>query len=86
MHTCVCIPVYICLILYTDIWDTAGQERFSTLHSSYYHQAHACILVSILFVCVCVCVCVCVRACVCVCTCMHAHYSVNAQTYYITIR
>ncbi|XP_014775816.1 rab-like protein 2A [Octopus bimaculoides] len=28
-----------------DFWDTAGQERFSTLHRSYYHQAHACIMV-----------------------------------------
>jgi len=28
-----------------DFWDTAGQERFNTMHRSYYHQAHACILV-----------------------------------------
>ncbi|KAF2367734.1 Small GTP-binding protein domain [Trinorchestia longiramus] len=28
-----------------DFWDTAGQERFQTLHASYYHQAHAAILV-----------------------------------------
>ena len=28
-----------------DIWDTAGQERFATVHPSYYHEAHACILV-----------------------------------------
>ncbi|XP_022656830.1 rab-like protein 2A isoform X2 [Varroa jacobsoni] len=28
-----------------DFWDTAGQERFQKLHASYYHQAHACILV-----------------------------------------
>ncbi|CAG0893650.1 unnamed protein product [Cyprideis torosa] len=28
-----------------DFWDTAGQERFQSLHASYYHQAHACILV-----------------------------------------
>ncbi|XP_013784624.1 rab-like protein 2A [Limulus polyphemus] len=28
-----------------DFWDTAGQERFSSMHPSYYHQAHACILV-----------------------------------------
>jgi len=28
-----------------DFWDTAGQERFQSLHPSYYHQAHACILV-----------------------------------------
>ena len=31
-----------------DFWDTAGQERFNSMHSSYYHQAHACILVSVL--------------------------------------
>lgn len=28
-----------------DFWDTAGQERFQTMHASYYHQAHAAILV-----------------------------------------
>ena len=28
-----------------DFWDTAGQERFNTMHRSYYHQAHACIMV-----------------------------------------
>nr|CAD7423249.1 unnamed protein product [Timema monikensis] len=28
-----------------DLWDTAGQEIFNSLHPSYYHQAHACILV-----------------------------------------
>eukprot|EP00056_Hartaetosiga_gracilis_P017135 m.6504 g.6504 ORF g.6504 m.6504 type:complete len:195 (-) comp5294_c0_seq1:1685-2269(-) len=28
-----------------DFWDTAGQERFSSMHPSYYHDAHACILV-----------------------------------------
>lgn len=28
-----------------DFWDTAGQERFKSMHPSYYHQAHACILV-----------------------------------------
>ncbi|XP_076039394.1 rab-like protein 2A [Oratosquilla oratoria] len=28
-----------------DFWDTAGQERFQTMHASYYHQAHATILV-----------------------------------------
>ncbi|KAI8827251.1 P-loop containing nucleoside triphosphate hydrolase protein [Fimicolochytrium jonesii] len=28
-----------------DFWDTAGQERFQTMHPSYYHGAHACILV-----------------------------------------
>ena len=33
-------------LLYSDIWDTAGQERFNSMHPSYYHQAHACILVS----------------------------------------
>lgn len=27
-----------------DFWDTAGQERFQSLHPSYYHRAHACIL------------------------------------------
>ena len=27
------------------IWDTAGQERFNTMHRSYYHQAHAAVLV-----------------------------------------
>lgn len=31
--------------LTVDFWDTAGQERFASLHSSYYHRAHACILV-----------------------------------------
>jgi Rab-like protein 2 len=28
-----------------DFWDTAGQERFQSMHSSYYHGAHCCILV-----------------------------------------
>ncbi|KAK7076150.1 Rab-like protein 2A [Halocaridina rubra] len=28
-----------------DFWDTAGQERFQTMHPSYYHQAHAAVLV-----------------------------------------
>ncbi|KAI9096925.1 P-loop containing nucleoside triphosphate hydrolase protein [Phlyctochytrium arcticum] len=28
-----------------DFWDTAGQERFLSMHPSYYHGAHACILV-----------------------------------------
>ncbi|XP_062508614.1 rab-like protein 2A [Corticium candelabrum] len=28
-----------------DIWDTAGQEKFQTMHASYYHQSHACIMV-----------------------------------------
>ncbi|KAF6017872.1 RABL2B [Bugula neritina] len=27
-----------------DFWDTAGQERFNSMHPSYYHQAHACII------------------------------------------
>eukprot|EP00030_Apusomonadida_sp_AF-17_P001101 a179403_21.p1 GENE.a179403_21~~a179403_21.p1 ORF type:complete len:208 (+),score=68.19 a179403_21:29-625(+) len=26
-------------------WDTAGQERFDSMHPSYYHRAHCCILV-----------------------------------------
>ena len=29
----------------SDFWDTAGQEKFQSMHPSYYHQAHACILV-----------------------------------------
>jgi Rab-like protein 2 len=29
----------------SDFWDTAGQERFNSLHPTYYHQAHACVLV-----------------------------------------
>ncbi|XP_032805059.1 rab-like protein 2A [Petromyzon marinus] len=28
-----------------DIWDTAGQERFNSMHPSYYHKAHACVMV-----------------------------------------
>lgn len=32
-------------VVNVDFWDTAGQERFSNMHPSYYHQAHACILV-----------------------------------------
>eukprot|EP00997_Jenningsia_sp_PLL12_P006939 NODE_3526_length_763_cov_174.756303_g2952_i0.p1 GENE.NODE_3526_length_763_cov_174.756303_g2952_i0~~NODE_3526_length_763_cov_174.756303_g2952_i0.p1 ORF type:complete len:198 (+),score=42.92 NODE_3526_length_763_cov_174.756303_g2952_i0:49-642(+) len=28
-----------------DFWDTAGQERFMSMHPSYYHEAHCCILV-----------------------------------------
>ncbi|KAM6960781.1 RAB, member of RAS oncogene family-like 2 [Aplochiton taeniatus] len=28
-----------------DIWDTAGQERFQSMHPSYYHKAHACMMV-----------------------------------------
>jgi Rab-like protein 2 len=27
-----------------DFWDTAGQERFNSMHPSYYHLAHACLL------------------------------------------
>lgn len=30
---------------FTDFWDTAGQERFQSMHPSYYHKAHACIMV-----------------------------------------
>jgi Rab-like protein 2 len=28
-----------------DFWDTAGQERFTSIHPSYYHRAHVCLLV-----------------------------------------
>jgi len=35
----------ICSYCFPDFWDTAGQERFSSMHPSYYHDAHACILV-----------------------------------------
>ncbi|XP_069764143.1 RAB, member of RAS oncogene family-like 2 [Narcine bancroftii] len=28
-----------------DFWDTAGQERFQGMHPTYYHKAHACIMV-----------------------------------------
>eukprot|EP00696_Hemimastix_kukwesjijk_P018470 gnl/Hemi2/7362_TR2506_c0_g1_i1.p1 gnl/Hemi2/7362_TR2506_c0_g1~~gnl/Hemi2/7362_TR2506_c0_g1_i1.p1 ORF type:complete len:134 (-),score=40.29 gnl/Hemi2/7362_TR2506_c0_g1_i1:16-417(-) len=28
-----------------DFWDTAGQERFNSMHPSYYHRAHVCVLV-----------------------------------------
>jgi len=28
-----------------DFWDTAGQDRFASIHPSYFHRAHACILV-----------------------------------------
>uniref|UniRef100_A0A672GPZ0 RAB, member of RAS oncogene family-like 2 n=1 Tax=Salarias fasciatus TaxID=181472 RepID=A0A672GPZ0_SALFA len=28
-----------------NFWDTAGQERFQNMHPSYYHKAHACIMV-----------------------------------------
>jgi len=27
-----------------DFWDTAGQEQFNNLHPSYFHAAHACVL------------------------------------------
>ncbi|XP_067554681.1 rab-like protein 2B isoform X16 [Pseudorca crassidens] len=27
-----------------NFWDTAGQERFQSMHASYYHKAHACIM------------------------------------------
>ncbi|KAK4830821.1 hypothetical protein QYF61_013750 [Mycteria americana] len=30
-----------------DFWDTAGQERFQSMHASYYHKAHACIMVRV---------------------------------------
>lgn len=33
-----CVPI-------ADFWDTAGQERFQSMHASYYHKAHACIMV-----------------------------------------
>lgn len=33
----------------SDFWDTAGQERFQSMHASYYHKAHACIMVRALF-------------------------------------
>ena len=33
------------MIFLIDFWDTAGQEKFQSMHPSYYHQAHACILV-----------------------------------------
>lgn len=33
------------LFFFTDFWDTAGQERFQSMHPSYYHKAHACIMV-----------------------------------------
>jgi len=38
-------PSMICSYCFPDFWDTAGQERFSSMHPSYYHDAHACILV-----------------------------------------
>ncbi|KAG2460403.1 RBL2A protein, partial [Polypterus senegalus] len=27
-----------------NFWDTAGQEKFQSMHPSYYHKAHACIM------------------------------------------
>ncbi|UYV68676.1 RABL2B [Cordylochernes scorpioides] len=43
------VSLYLLSILFveavlSDFWDTAGQERFNSLHPSYYHQAHACVL------------------------------------------
>uniref|UniRef100_A0A8B9NPL5 RBL2A protein n=1 Tax=Accipiter nisus TaxID=211598 RepID=A0A8B9NPL5_9AVES len=38
-------PVTACFLCLTDFWDTAGQERFQNMHASYYHKAHACIMV-----------------------------------------
>ncbi|KAM9277482.1 rab-like protein 2B [Cariama cristata] len=32
-------------VVLVDFWDTAGQERFQSMHASYYHKAHACIMV-----------------------------------------
>ncbi|KAI4879992.1 hypothetical protein NFI96_029173 [Prochilodus magdalenae] len=32
-------------LILVDFWDTAGQERFQSMHPSYYHKAHACIMV-----------------------------------------
>ena len=52
MYVYVCVQVHVHVhVSYdahspADFWDTAGQERFNSMHSSYYHQAHACILVS----------------------------------------
>ena len=41
----------LCIVCFIeDFWDTAGQERFNSMHPSYYHQAHACILVSITYI------------------------------------
>jgi len=28
-----------------EFWDTAGQEKFDSIHHSYFHQAHACIMI-----------------------------------------
>ncbi|XP_074725642.1 rab-like protein 2B isoform X2 [Strix uralensis] len=38
------LAVYHC-VRNQDFWDTAGQERFQSMHASYYHKAHACIMV-----------------------------------------
>ena len=38
-------PFCFCPFCSSDFWDTAGQERFSSMHPSYYHEAHSCILV-----------------------------------------
>ena len=40
---------FLSFLFSSDFWDTAGQERFSSMHPSYYHQAHSCLLVSCLF-------------------------------------
>ena len=39
------LPNILHILLCLDFWDTAGQEKFQSMHPSYYHQAHACILV-----------------------------------------
>ncbi|CAF0815627.1 unnamed protein product [Rotaria sp. Silwood1] len=31
--------------LEVEFWDTAGQEKFDNIHQSYFHQAHACIMI-----------------------------------------
>lgn len=31
--------------LSVEFWDTAGQEQFNTMHPTYYHRAHACVMV-----------------------------------------
>jgi Rab-like protein 2 len=36
--------VTLCPQVAVDFWDTAGQERFNSMHPSYYHGAHACIM------------------------------------------
>lgn len=42
---CKCGCAEICFSV-TDFWDTAGQERFQSMHPSYYHKAHACVMVN----------------------------------------